>query len=149
MEESAQLNENGTHDDTLWLREFRDNSSVTRTQMCSLKVPTTPSWSIVSYDGSASPFKAIGTQFGSFDKVEIPDESDRKPGGVLLWEKWVIFYKQKRTPISAAVQLLEENLEMPTEIDVPLNKEQHVAQRLNSQHKFIPIGRILNNENKR
>ena len=40
MEEGAQLNMNGTpQDDTLWLREFRDNSSVSRMEMCSLKVP--------------------------------------------------------------------------------------------------------------
>ena len=40
MEEGAQLNMNGTpQDDTLWLREFRDNSSVSRMKMCSLKVP--------------------------------------------------------------------------------------------------------------
>ena len=44
MEEGAQLNMNGTpQDDTLWLREFRDNSSVSRMEMCSLKVPTTAS----------------------------------------------------------------------------------------------------------
>ena len=37
MAERAQLNMNGTpQDDTLWLREFRDNSSVTRMEMCSL-----------------------------------------------------------------------------------------------------------------
>ena len=46
MEEGAQLNMNGTpQDDTLWLREFRDNSSLTRMEMCSLGVPTAASWS--------------------------------------------------------------------------------------------------------
>ena len=31
-------------DDTIGLHEFRDRSSVTRTLMCSLKVPTAASW---------------------------------------------------------------------------------------------------------
>ena len=45
MDERAQLNENGLQDDPIGLHDFRDNSSVTRTQMCSLQVPTTLRWS--------------------------------------------------------------------------------------------------------
>ena len=64
MEEGAQLNVNGTpQDDILWLREFRDNSSVTRMEMCSLKVPTTASWSNGSCNGPAALFKTMWTQF--------------------------------------------------------------------------------------
>ena len=64
MEEGAQLNMNGTpQDDTLWLREFRDNSSVSRMEMCSLKVPAT-SWTNGSCNGPATPFMAMGTQHG-------------------------------------------------------------------------------------
>ena len=43
MEERAQLNENATQAETFWLGEVRDRSSVTRTQRCSSKVPTTES----------------------------------------------------------------------------------------------------------
>ena len=72
MEEGAQLNMNGTpQDDTLWLREFRDNSSVSRTEMCSLKVPTTASWSDGSCNGPAALFKTMWTRHGSFDKLEV------------------------------------------------------------------------------
>ena len=66
MEDGAQLNVNGTpQDDILWLCEFRDNSSVTRMKMCSLKVPTTASWKNGSCNGPATPFMAMGTQYGS------------------------------------------------------------------------------------
>ena len=82
-EEGAQLNMNGTpKDDTLWLREFRDNSSVTRMEMCSLKVPTATSWSNGSCNGPAAPFKTMWTRHGSFGKLEVFDdlsEPDRNP----------------------------------------------------------------------
>ena len=72
MEEGAQLNMNGTpQDDTLWLREFRDNSSVSRMEMCSLKVPTTASWSDGSCNGPAALFKTMWTRHGSFGKLEV------------------------------------------------------------------------------
>ena len=75
MEEGAQLNINGTpQDDTLWLREFRDNSSVTRMEMCSLKVPTTASRKNGTCNGPAKPFKAMGTQYGSFGELEVSDD---------------------------------------------------------------------------
>ena len=63
MAEGAQLNVNGTpQDDTLWLREFRNNSSVTRMEICSLKVPTTASWSNGSCNGPAALFKTMWTR---------------------------------------------------------------------------------------
>ena len=72
MEEGARLNMNGTpQDDTLWLREFRDNSSVSRMEMCSLKVPTTASWSDGSCNGPAALFKTMWTRHGSFGKLEV------------------------------------------------------------------------------
>ena len=72
MEEGAQLNMNGTpQDDTLWLREFRNNSSVTRIEMCSLKVPTTASWSDGSCNGPAALFETMWTRHGSFGKLEV------------------------------------------------------------------------------
>ena len=72
MEEGAQLNMNGTpQDDTLWLREFRDNSSVSRMEMCCLKVPTTASWSDGSCNGPAALFKTMWTRHGSFGKLEV------------------------------------------------------------------------------
>ena len=72
MAEGAQLNVNGTpQDDTLWLREFRNNSSVSRMQICSLKVPTTASWSNGSCNGPAALFKTMWTQYGSFGKLEV------------------------------------------------------------------------------
>ena len=41
MTEGAQLNVNGTpQDEPLWLHDLRDNLSVTKMQICSLKVPT-------------------------------------------------------------------------------------------------------------
>ena len=69
MEETAQLNENATQDDTIWLHGLRDNSSVTRTQLCSLKVPTAASWSIGSCNGPVAPFKTMCTRYGSFAKL--------------------------------------------------------------------------------
>ena len=47
------------------------------------------------------------------------------------------------------MRLLEENTDVATEIDVPVSEEQHVTQRRNSNHKFIPIECIENTENKR
>ena len=74
MEEGAQLKVNGTPQyDTLWLREFRDNSSVTRIEMCSLKVPAT-SWSNGSCNKPAALFKTMWTWHGSFGKLEVSDD---------------------------------------------------------------------------
>ena len=75
MVEGAQLNVNGTpQDDILWLREFRDNSSVARMEMCSLKVPTTASWSNGSCNGPAALFKTMWTRYGSSGKLEVSDD---------------------------------------------------------------------------
>ena len=82
MEEGVQLNENGIQNDTVWLHGLRDRSSVTGTQMCFLKLPTTASWSNGSYNGPAAPFKTMWTQYGSFDNLEVSHdlwEIDRKP----------------------------------------------------------------------
>ena len=78
MAEGAQLNVNGTpQDDTLWLREFRNNSLVSRMQICSLKVPTTAKWSNGSCNGPAAPFKTMWNQYGRFGKLEVSHD---------LWE---------------------------------------------------------------
>ena len=79
MEERVQLNENGIQNDTVWLHDSRDRSSVTktRTQMCSLKVRTTASSSNGSCNGLAAPFKTMWTQYGSFDKLKVSHD---------LWE---------------------------------------------------------------
>ena len=117
MEEGAHMNMNGTpQGDTLWLREIRDNSSVTRIEMCSLKVPTTASWSNGSCNGPAALFKTMWTQYGSIGKLEVSDdllEPDRS-----LYEKKsdfcgerssVTLYRQKQKRNSTTSQLLGEN----------------------------------------
>ena len=148
MEEGAQLNMNGTpQDDTLWLREFRDNSSVTRMERCSLKVPTAASWSNGFCNGPAALFKRMWTQNGTLGKLEVSDNllgHVRKPNGKML----VVcdegssdtFYKQKRKRNSTALQLFGENSDVTTNNDVSVSKEQNAAQRLSSQHKSPPIG---------
>ena len=75
MEENAQLNENATQDDTIWLRKFRDRSSVTRTQMCPMEVPTAASWSNGSCNGHATPFKTMWTQYVFFAKLKVFDDN--------------------------------------------------------------------------
>ena len=125
-EEGAQLNMNGTpQDDTLWLREFRDNSSVTRMEMCSLKVPTTASRKNGTCNGPATPFKAMGTQYGSFGKLEVfddlllPDRNlDEKKLDFCGEKSSVTLYKQKRKRNSTALQLLGEYSDVATENDV-------------------------------
>ena len=151
MEEGAQLNMNGTpQDDTLCLREFRDNSSVTRMEMCSLKVPAT-SWS----NGPAALFKTMGTQYGSIGKLEVSDDLLELDGN--LDEKKLEFcgernpvklYKQKRKQNSTALQLLGENWDVATKNDLPEKKKQNAALRLSSQHKSPPIGCKESNEHK-
>ena len=71
VEEYAQLKKNGIQKDTVWLHVLRDNFSVTKTQMCSLQVPTAASWRSWSCNGSAAPFKTMWTPYGSFVNVEI------------------------------------------------------------------------------
>ena len=73
--EGTQLNENGLQDDTSWLHEFRGKLSMTRTRMCSLKVPTTASWSNESCNGLATLFKKMSTRYGSFGKLEVVDDN--------------------------------------------------------------------------
>ena len=60
MEERAHLNENGKQNDTVWLRAFRGKSSVTRTQACSLNVPTAASWSNGTCNGRLHHSKQCG-----------------------------------------------------------------------------------------
>ena len=58
------------------------------------------------------------------------------------------FHKQKRKRNSTALQLLGKNTDVATEIDVPLSKEQNVAQQMNSKLKPSPIGCTENIETK-
>ena len=46
------------------------------------------------------------------------------------------------------MQSLGKNTDVATENVVSVSKEQNVAQRLNSKHKFIPIGCTENNDHK-
>ena len=78
MAERAQLNVNGTpQDEPLWLHDLRDNLSVTRMQICSLKVATATSWSNGSCNGPAALFKTMWNQYGRFGKLEVSHD---------LWE---------------------------------------------------------------
>ena len=157
VEEGAQLNMNGTpQDDTLWLREFRDNSSVSRMEMCSLKVPTTASWSDGSCNGPAALFKTMWTRHGSFGKVEVfADLSepvrnlDEKKLKFCSERSTVNLYKQKRKQNSTALQLFGENSDVATKNDVSVSKEQNAAQRLSSPYKSPPIGCKESIEHKR
>ena len=153
-EERSQLNGNGTRDDTFWLHDLTDNVSVTRTQMCSLKVPAT-SWTNGSCNGPATPFMAMGTQYGSIGKLEVSDdlsEPCRNPDDnkfVFCGERSsVTLYKQQRKRNSTALQLLGENVDVATKNDVSLSKELNVVQRLSSEHKSPPIGCKENIEHK-
>ena len=157
MAEGVQLNMNGTpQDDTLCLREFRDSSSVTRMEMCSLKVPTTATWSIGSCNGPAALFKTMGTRHGSFGKLEVSDDLS-EPDRNLVEKKLkfcgerstVNLYKQKRKQNSTALQLFGENSDVATKNDVSVSKEQNAALRLSSQHKSPPIGCKESLEHKR
>ena len=114
MEEGAQLNVNGKpQDDTLWLCEFRDTSSVTRMEMCSLKVSTTAIRKNGSCNGPATPFKpfkAKWTQYGSFGELEVSDDLlepernlDEKKLKFCGERSSVMLYKQKRKRNSTAV----------------------------------------------
>ena len=154
MEEGAQLNGNGTRDDTFWLHDLTDNVSVTRTQMCSLKVPAT-SWTNGSCNGPATPFMAMGTQYGSIGKLEVSDDLlepdknlDEKNMKFCGERSSVTLYKQKRKRNSTALQLLGENTNVATENDVSVSKELNVVQRLSLKHKSIPIGYTENIEHK-
>ena len=148
MEEGAQLNMNGTpQDDTLWLREFRDNSSASRMEMCSLKVPTTASWSDGSCNGPAALFKTMWTRHGSFGKLEVSadlsepvrnlDEKKLKFGSE---RSTVNLYKQKRKQNSTALQLFGENSNVATENDVSESIVLNVVQRLSLKLNSPPIG---------
>ena len=59
------------------------------------------------------------------------------------------FNKQERKRSSAAMQLLGANLEVASEIDVPVSKGQNVAQLLKPKPKINPIGYIEITENKK
>ena len=153
-EERSQLNGNGTRDDTFWLHDLTDNVSVTRTQMCSLKVPAT-SWTNGSCNGPATPFMALGTQYGSIGKLEVSDdlsEPRRNPDDnkfVFCGKRSsVTLYKQQRKRNSTALQLLGENVDVATKNDVSVSKELNVVQRLKLKHKSIPFGYTENIEHK-
>ena len=156
-EERSQLNGNGTpQDDTLWLREFRDNSSVSRMEMCSLKVPTTASWSNGSCKGPAAPFKTLWVQYGRFGKLEVSHDLsepvrnlDEKKLKFCSERSTVNLYKQKRKQNSTALQLFGENSDVATKNDVSVSKEQNAAQRLSSPYKSPPIGCKESIEHKR
>ena len=145
-EEKSQLNGNGTRDDTFWLHDLTDNVSVTRTQMCSLKVPAT-SWSNGSCNGPAALFKTMWTRHGSFGKREVSDDLS-KPDRILDEKKVefcgerssVTLYEQKRKRNSTALQLLGENSDVATENDVSKSRELNVVQRLSLKHNSPPIG---------
>ena len=148
MAEGAQLNVNGTpQDEPLWLHDLRDNLSVTRMQICSLKVPTTAIWSNGSCNGPAALFKIMWTRHGSFGKLEV--SADLSESARNLDEKKLKFcgdrssvklYKQKRKQNSTALQLFGENSEVATKNDVSVSKEHNATQRLSSQYKSPPIG---------
>ena len=148
MAEGAQLNVNGTpQDEPLWLHDLRDNLSVTRMQIHSLKVPTTAIWRNGSCNEPAALFKTMWAQYGSIGKLEVSDdlsEPDRN-----LDEKKLKFcgerssvklHQQKRKQNSIALQILGENTNVATKNDVPVSKERNVVQRLSLKHKSIPIG---------
>ena len=152
--EGTQLNENGIQKDTVWF-ELIDKSSVTRTQMCSLEVPTTESWSGGSCKGPAAPFKTMWTQKGTLGKLEVSYnlvEPRRNPDAKKLEfcgeRSWVTFYKHKRKRNSKALQLLEENMGVDTEYDVSEGKKQNEAQQLSSERKIF-FRCTKNTENKR
>ena len=154
MTEGTQLNENGIQKDTVWF-DLIDKSSVTRTQMCSLEVSTTESWSGGSCKGPAAPFKTMWTQNGTFEKLEVSYdlvEPRRNPDAKKLEfcgeRSWVTFYKHKRKRNSKALQLLEENMDVDTEYDVSEGKKQNEAQQLSSERKFF-FRCTKNTENKR
>ena len=115
MEEGTHLNENGILNDTVWLHDLRDRSSVTRTQTSSLKVPTTASWSDDSCNGPAAPFKTMWTRYGTFGILEVSDElsepqriADEKKLVFCGEKSLMALYKQKRKRNSTALQLLEK-----------------------------------------
>ena len=75
MNKRAQLSVVTIQDDTHWLGEFRDNLSVTRTEMCSLQIPTTISWSNGSCNGPATLFKTKWTWYEPFGKLKVSDDT--------------------------------------------------------------------------
>ena len=105
-DERNQLIANGIQNGTIGQHEFRDRSSVTRTQMCSLKVPTTASWR-----KGPAPFKMMWTQYRSFGKQEVsyePSEhcriSDDKKLEFCGDRTSVTFYQQNRKKLVDSIQ---------------------------------------------
>ena len=158
MAEGAQLNVNGTpQDEPLCLHDLRDKLSVTRMQICSLKVPTATGWSNGSCNGPAAPFKAMWIQYGRFGKLEVshdqwepvrnPDETKLEFCGE---RSSVTLYKQERKPNSTALQFLGENWDVAAKNDLLEKKKQNAAQRLSSQLKSLLLGakRALNTKEK-
>ena len=156
MAEGAQLNVNGTpQGEPLWLHDLRDILSVTRMQICSLKVPTATSWSNGSCNGPAAQFKTMWIQYGGFGKLEVshdrrepvrnPDEKKLEFCGDRNSETC---YKPKGKRNSIALQLLGENPNVATKKDVSVSKELNVVQRLSLKHKSIPFGFTENIEHK-
>ena len=155
MNERAQLRVIAKRDDPIGLDSFRDNALLTMTQMCSLRIPTTASWCNGSCNGPATLFKTMSTQYGSFGKMEVSVdhlEPDKNPVDKKLEfygeRSSVTFYKQKRKRNFTALLLLGEKRDVDTDIDVPLKKEQNVAQRPNPKLKSLSIGCTENIKNR-
>ena len=155
MDERAQLSVIDIRDNTIGLHDFRDNLSIAMMKMCSLKKPTTTSWSNRSCNGPATLFETMWTQYESFGKLEVSDdhlEPDKNPNDKLEFygeRSSVALYKKKRKRNSTALHLLGENMDVATEIEASVSKVQNVAERLDSKPKFIPIGCIEKAGNKR
>ena len=85
MAEGAQLNVNGTpQDDTVWLYEFRNKSSATRTKMCSSKAQTTTSSENGPFIGPAALCEEVMMQRDSFGKC-IKEEFRQLEVNDLVW----------------------------------------------------------------
>ena len=100
MDERAKLSVIDIRDNTIGLHDFRDNLSMAKMKMCSLKKPTT-SWINGSCNGPSTLFETMWTQYESFGKLEVSDdhlEPDRNPNDKLEFygeRSSVALYKKK------------------------------------------------------
>ena len=128
-----------------WATWFQRQRISEKTQINSLKVPTTASWaswSNVCCNGPATLFKTLKTQYGFFGKWKVSNdhsETDRIPydkkSEFFVGRSSVSFYKQKRNRIHTALSLQRKNSVVATQSVVSERKEQNVAQHLSSKHK--------------
>ena len=83
------------------------------------------------------------------DDLSEPDRNaDDRKMGIRGERSSMTLCKQKRKRNPIELQLLGENTDVAPKNDVPLSKEQNVAQRLNNlKHKSIPNGCIENTGN--